>query len=279
MRICYTSDFHGRSTLYDQLTGLLHQEEPDVVILGGDMLPDGEDQDPDGTQAAWVDVQLRPRVEAWKQSLPALSVAFLMGNHDWLRSERAVRAQQDAGLLVLLESQRIWSHQGVSFIGCPLSPPTPHWVKDYERLDEDADAVTDFSGSAWATGPDGIAEVQVEQHFRSRPSMAAELAAATIPPEPWIFVAHTPPIDTGLDRLPNVESPIGSKAVRRFIESHQPLCALHGHVHESPEVTGVWCQEVAGVLCMNPGQKPDRLHAVCFDSDRLRRSLWHTVRE
>ena len=277
MRICYTSDLHGRDMLYDQLAELLRQEQPDLAILGGDMLPDGDDHDPDGTQAAWVHAHLRPRLELWKRALPDLTFAFLMGNHDWLRSEQAVRAEQDAGLLTVLEVNRIWSCQGVKFLGCPLSPPTPHWVKDYERLDENGDAVPDFGGSVWATGPDGIGEVNAEQHFRTRPSMAAELARATVPPEPWILVAHTPPYDTGLDRLPNVDYPIGSKAVRAFVESNRPLCALHGHVHESPEVTGHWANDVSGVLCINPGQKHEQLHAVCFDTDRLRGSLWHTV--
>jgi Icc-related predicted phosphoesterase len=277
MRICFTSDFHGSRAQYDRLGDLLRRERPELAILGGDMLPDGEDHDPDGTQAAFVHDYLSPRIGIWKQEIPGLVVAFLMGNHDWLRSETAARAEHDAGRLVLLESRRVWSHKGVNFLGCPLSPPTPHWVKDYECLDAEGDEPAVFDGATWATGPNGVCEVDVRKYFREKPALATELDAAATPREPWILIAHAPPWNTKLDRLPSVDYPIGSKAVRSFVESRRPLCALHGHVHESPELTGSYFDEVGGVLCINPGQSHERLQAVLFDSERPRDTLQHTV--
>jgi Icc-related predicted phosphoesterase len=277
MLTCFASDFHGSRTLYDQLEALLRREQPELVILGGDMLPDGDDHDPDGTQAAFVGAELGARIDAWKQALPGLAVAFLMGNHDWLRSESAARAEHNAGRFALLEPRRVWSHGGVNLLGCPFSPPTPHWVKDYERLDVNGDTPTDFGTAIWATGEDGIHEVDREAYFRGKPTLADELAAATIPGDPWIFVAHAPPFNSKLDTLPSVSYPIGSKAVRAFVESRRPLCALHGHVHESPEATGSYADEVDGVLCVNPGQAHGRLQAVLFDTAQPRATLRHTV--
>lgn len=277
MRICFTSDFHGRRTLYDQLDTLLRREQPNLVILGGDMLPDGREHDPDGTQAAWVHEVLAPWIDTLKQVVPGLAVACCMGNHDWLRSEAAVRAEQDAGRLTLLEMQRVWNYKGVNFLGCPFSPPTPHFVKDYERLDTPEDRLPDFEGPIWATQNGRVRQLSVEEHFRQSPTLDAELTPLATPDDPWILVAHTPPYDTNLDRLPNLDYPIGSKAVRRFIESRRPFCALHGHIHEAPEVTGGYFDEVGGVLCINPGQTHERLQAVLFDTDEPRATLRHTV--
>ena len=189
----------------------------------------------------------------------------------------AVRAEQEAGRLALLEMRRAWNYSGVNFVGCPFSPPSPHFAKDYERLDTADDELPDFDCAVLGTGSDGIRELTVEEHFRQQPTIEAELATIATPDEPWILVAHTPPYDTKLDRLPNLDDPIGSKAVRRFVESRRPLCALHGHVHESPEVTGSYCDEIAGVLCINPGQAHGRLQAVLFDSEQPRATLRHTV--
>ena len=50
-----------------------------------------------------------------------------------------------------------------------------------------------------------------------------------------LMVCHTPPYATGLDRLTN-GTPVGSKAVRRFIEEYQPHVCVTGHIHESPGV-------------------------------------------
>ena len=56
-----------------------------------------------------------------------------------------------------------------------------------------------------------------------------------------IFLFHTPPYDTPLDRAAldgktheyvALDIHVGSIAVRRFIELRQPLLTLHGHVHE-----------------------------------------------
>lgn len=277
MRICLASDFHGSHALYDQLEELLCRERPELVILGGDMLPDGENHDPDGTQAAWVRETLAPWIDRVRQAAPELAVACCMGNHDWVRSEAAVRAEQDAGRLALLEMRRAWNHKDINFVGCPFSPPSPHFAKDYERLDTAEDRLPEFECAVLVTGNDEIRELTVEQHFRQKPTIEAELAAITTPNQPWILVAHAPPFDTKLDRLPNLESPIGSKAVRRFIEARRPFCALHGHVHESPAVSGAYYDDVGGVLCINPGQGHERLHAVLFDTEQPRATLRHTV--
>lgn len=47
-----------------------------------------------------------------------------------------------------------------------------------------------------------------------------------------MLVAHAPPQATACDRL-HSGVPVGSPAVREFIEKHQPALCLCGHIHES----------------------------------------------
>jgi Icc-related predicted phosphoesterase len=75
-----------------------------------------------------------------------------------------------------------------------------------------------------------------------------------------IFNIHVPPYGTGLDDAPeldanlkpvqggNVMKPVGSTAVRDAILKHQPLLALHGHIHESRGI-----QKLGRTCCINPG--------------------------
>ncbi len=44
--------------------------------------------------------------------------------------------------------------------------------------------------------------------------------------------------------------PVGSTAVRSFIEATQPLLGLHGHVHESRAA-----ESIGRTLCINPGSE------------------------
>jgi Icc-related predicted phosphoesterase len=81
-------------------------------------------------------------------------------------------------------------------------------------------------------------------------------------PENLVLVAHPPPFGSRLDQAPAIDSefrvqleagaprmaPVGSTAVRSFIEAHQPLLGLHGHVHESQGA-----ELIGRTLCLNPG--------------------------
>ncbi|HTY54696.1 MAG TPA: metallophosphoesterase [Candidatus Binataceae bacterium] len=55
---------------------------------------------------------------------------------------------------------------------------------------------------------------------------------------PLLMVCHTPPFETKCDRLVN-GTPVGSKAVRRFIEEIKPEVCITGHIHESAGVDTV----------------------------------------
>lgn len=47
-----------------------------------------------------------------------------------------------------------------------------------------------------------------------------------------IFCPHSPPYDTACDRLRS-GTPVGSEAIRTFVEREQPDLVLCGHIHES----------------------------------------------
>jgi len=57
----------------------------------------------------------------------------------------------------------------------------------------------------------------------------------------------------GLDRCANGGN-VGSKAVYNFLKDRQPILSLHGHIHESPEVGGIWKSLLGKTVCIQPGQ-------------------------
>lgn len=277
MRICFTSDFHGSQALYHQFEELLRAERPDVAILGGDMFPDGDLDDPSGTQGRYVQESFAPRLERWREEFPNVGVACILGNHDWLCTEHALHTYHEQGLLAVLDHRWPWAFRGVSFLGYSCTPPTPYWVKDYERLDLSTDPLPDTGGAVWDTKRLSVRQASPAEHFGLRPSIAADLQTAVRPYGKWVFVCHAPPYESQLDRLPHLDFPIGSKAVRAFVTERKPLCALHGHIHEAPTVTGRYQAQVDGVLCINPGQSQTRLHAVTLDADRPAETVRHSV--
>jgi len=83
-------------------------------------------------------------------------------------------------------------------------------------------------------------------------------------PQRLILVAHPPPRGTDLDQAPAIDgdfriqmevgtpkmTSVGSSAVHEFIDEHQPMLGLHGHVHESKAII-----RLGRTVCINPGSE------------------------
>ena len=89
-------------------------------------------------------------------------------------------------------------------------------------------------------------------------------------PKKTIYVIHPPPFNTKLDII-TTGAHVGSKAVREFIEKEQPLLTLHGHIHESPQMSGAWHDNINETICINVGSKypANILNCVMIDIDDL----------
>lgn len=95
-------------------------------------------------------------------------------------------------------------------------------------------------------------------------SLLADLEKLLEKPGKAIAVLHVPPFDAGIDVCPQLDEnlkimtgggqvlmkPVGSTAVRKFIERVQPLLGLHGHIHEAPGHV-----RIGRTLCINAGSE------------------------
>jgi Icc-related predicted phosphoesterase len=272
----FATDLHGSTDRYDKLLKLLRNEGPDAVLLGGDLLPSlaltsahsiasGDDFVHDYLIPAFVDLQ-----RELASKYPA--VFLILGNDD-PRSEETLLLQAAAtGLWQYIHEAR--SPLGeFSVYGLAYVPPTPFLLKDWERYD-----VSRYV-------PPG--SVSPEEGYRSMPADENQIRWATIQKDltklagdanltKAIFLFHSPPYDTPLDvaalkgktyeHVP-LDPHVGSIAIRRFIEERQPLVALHGHVHESTRLTGVWKTELGRTVCINGAHDGPELALVRFDPE------------
>ena len=107
-------------------------------------------------------------------------------------------------------------------------------------------------------------------------------------PSRSVFNLHVPPKGTALDQAPELDETLkpvvsggsvvmtaaGSQAVREAIEAHQPLVALHGHIHESRGVT-----KIGRTVCINPGSEYAEgvLHGALLVLDRRKGLRTHQL--
>jgi Icc-related predicted phosphoesterase len=134
-----------------------------------------------------------------------------------------------------------------------------------------------MSRPAYVSSGSEMIPVEQDLHFSRHLSIREELTSLPIPkhPDKTVYVMHSPPRDSTLDRMFNGKS-AGSAAIREFIEERRPYLALHGHIHEAPEKSGRYADWIDRTLCVNPGHHPDHLFAVWLDLEEAPGTIRHS---
>lgn len=243
MRCVFVSDLHGREKRYEALFEIVGEEGPDAVFMGGDLLPSGLGLSTDVER--FVRGRLLDPVADLRGGGVATRFFVILGNDDPRVYEAMLRDADGAGLIDYVHCHAV-QFGDLYVAGLSFVPPTPFQLKDWERYD--------VSRSI------DVGCVPLEQGARSVEPPSNEKASATIseimeslaresPPERTIYLLHSPPYGSSLDRAgldgmkvdhAPLDVHVGSVAIKRFIESRQPLLTLHGHVHESARITGSW---------------------------------------
>lgn len=279
MKVLFASDLHGHRNLYAELLAVAAGKGARAVILGGDLLPHhGPFQDTIAEQEDFIFSFLQPALQEFCRRQPQARFYALLGNTDWNASRQPMARLAQEGLLRLLHGECHDLGEGYQVLGYGHVTPTPFRMKDGERLDLSDDEIPLKMATAYRSQGRKVVVVDAQEHYRSERSIAEELEALPQPvsDRKLILVIHSPPWNTGLDVLTG-GAHVGSRAIRRFIEQHRPCLAFHGHIHEAPEVSGIWIEHLGPTVCINPGQSPHKLHAVLLDLDDVPGGFEHTL--
>ncbi len=273
MNCFFVTDLHGNVNAFSTLFQLIIQEKPELVFIGGDLLSGGflRTAMHNGDMltkviGAGFDQVRRELGDSYPQ------IFIIMGNDD-PKSEESLLLRQDKQGLWHYINQRHIRWQNLDIYGYSWVPPTPFHNKDWERYDVsryvDIGCLAPEEG--YHTTPVVLAEVQ----NRTIKEDLQELAgSASMSRAVWLF--HSPPYNTGLDRAPldgkmidyvPLDVHVGSIAIREFIEEHQPLVTLHGHVHESYELTGIWKEKLGRTVCLSAASTGKALTLVRFNTE------------
>ncbi len=285
MRAFFVSDMHGRVSRYRRLFQAVRDERPDTVLLGGDLLPMGLVAGDEEAEGDFVADFLAGELSILKDELGTDYPVFIaiLGNDDPRHFETAVLELEAAGLWRYAHRRRI-ELDGVTVYGYAHVPPTPFLLKDWERYD-----VSRFVDPGGISPEEGYRSVPVEAH-RIRNATIKEDLENIVGDDDLrraVFLFHSPPHRTLLDRAAldgqmvdhaPVDVHVGSLAIRRFIEERQPLATLHGHVHESAQLTGSWRDRIGRTYLYGAAHDGPELALVQFDPDDLENATRRLLR-
>ena len=287
MKVLFTSDLHGETRLYHELLDLMQTEFAEILILGGDLLPSFaptkryEDMIPN--QKIFVAQFLLPFFKTLIEKTLARLIFLIPGNWD-LGYPCLFRNPMENMVDLSQKGYRLPS--GYELIGYSFVPPTPFRPKTYEKMDDRESPWPPQKNPSYirlAEQDNQLTPIDPYVYLKQGGTIEEDLQRLARPTDlkKTIYVMHSPPYGTRLDSIHGGHH-VGSKAIKTFVEKSQPLLTLHGHIHESPEVSGSFFDKIGETISVNPGQFTSRsrdsyeLHAVTFELERIEETLSHT---
>lgn len=277
-RCFFASDLHGHTERYEKLWKTIADSPPAAVFLGGDLLPSGilGLVSPDTPQRDFVNDYLAQGFEMLRTRLGKRypKVFLILGNDDGRFEEAAFLDVAASGLWIYAHNRRC-PFSRYEVYGYAYVPPTPFMLKDWERYD-----VSRFVPPGCVSPEDGHRSIAfpANQIRYSTIKKDLESLAGQRSLERAVFLFHSPPFETNLDRVANdgkmidyvpLDLHVGSIALRRFIEQRQPLLTLHGHIHESVRLTGSWKDRIGRTHAFGAAHDGAELSLVHFDLEDL----------
>ncbi len=262
----FVSDIHGRTELYNKLFNEILVQKPKVVFLGGDLLPHHYLH----KNFIFDFLQLNLQSLKTKLEIHYPKIFLILGNDDARIEEPLIQKLEEESLIEYIHFRKT-NFLEYDIYGYAFTPPSPFLLKDWEKYD-----VSRFVDPGSISPEEGKRTVDVSLHEKKYSTIKDDLNSLTKNDDltKAIFLFHGPPYQTNLDcvapsgklidHVP-VDPHVGSIAIKRFIEKKQPLITLHGHIHESPQISGSWKDKIGQTYCFSAAHKGNELALVKFE--------------
>ena len=279
VRCCFVSDLHGSRDRYDKLYDYLLHKPPDILFMGGDLLPHGFIMKR-GELADFIRKLLSDRFLQLKDELGDRypKVFLIMGNDDpRINEERIISLGSQYQIWDYIHNGHV-QYANYDIYGYSFVPPTPFGLKDWEKYD-----VSRFVDPGCSHPTQGMRTVKPDfdpENDNIKNDLKTLVGENDL--SSAIFLFHSPPYDTPLDRAAldgkmvdyvPMDVHVGSIAIQRFINERQPLLTLHGHIHEASSITGKWSERMGNTFAFNASyHEKGELAVVEFDLNNLKRA-------
>jgi Icc-related predicted phosphoesterase len=288
-RVFFISDIHGSDRLFFKFVNAATVYKAQVLIIGGDIagktiVPIFAEEN----NSYSLDFQGTKRSAQNKEELDLiLKDVRALGNyphittrHEWEELTRHEKMMDDLFEVLIQESVGRWCSVAKERLKAPGVRVYMNKGNDDPNVLEETIKASDFVSypnerivniddkhemlslgvsniTPWHL-PGDVPEEEIERRISACASKLSKVENA-------VFNIHVPPFKTHLDLAPKLDenlkpvltpggdpefSHVGSTAVRRALETFQPLLGLHGHIHESRGFS-----QIGRTNCFNPGSE------------------------
>jgi Icc-related predicted phosphoesterase len=202
----------------------------------------------------------------------------ILGNDDPRVYEELFFDAEKRGLIKYIHNRTV--NFGNLFVsGYSFIPPSPFQLKDWEKYD-----VSRFNDVGVISPEEGFRTFEISKDEIRYSTISEDLnnLSKNAPVDKTIFLFHSPPYKTNLDRADldgkkvdhvPVDVYVGSIAIKRFIDKNQPFLTLHGHVHETVRLTGKWKEKFGQTYSYSAAHDGKELAIIKFDTENLENAV------
>ena len=263
-RLIFTADLHGNESFYRRLLKKAEEEKLNAIVIGGDICPKGfgSIQDRISHQKHFLEDFMIPLFKEFKTKNKNCEICIIMGNDDFRVNQKILENSDEGGILKSIHNKSIKLNSKFNICGYSFVNITPFRLKDWEK--------PDFKGDKC---PLQMFDEVITSTEREDGTIEEDLnnLAKISKPGKTVYLVHCPPHGTNLDVITTGQH-VGSKSLRKFIETENPFLTLHGHIHESPQMSGFWKDKINNTFCINVGSSypEDKLNCVIINIGDLK---------
>jgi Icc-related predicted phosphoesterase len=274
----FASDLHGATHKYAKLFAAIEAESPDAVFIGGDILPSAllRVSSSAPSTADFITGHVATGLTKLRKEMGSAypRLFLILGNDDPRVEEGAILELAERGLVEYMHLNKATLGE-YSVYGYGYVPPTPFTLKDWERYD-----VSRYVDPGCISPLEGHRSTPVSDYEIEFSTIASDLDHLTLNNDlsKAVMLFHAPPYDSNLDRAAldgkmidhvPLDVHVGSIAIARFVEARQPLLTLHGHIHESAQLTGSWQDKCGETFMFSAAHHGPELALIRFRLEEL----------
>ena len=283
-RILFATDLHGADIVFRKFLNAIPVYEADIAVLGGDLTGKSIVPVVETSQGYAATVRGAKEVATTDEELAKIIQLIRDTGQYPVKMSEAEEAElgreaiDERFAVACLEQVGDWMGRAAERLeptGVPIYVTGGN--DDYfsiEKVLDDAPYIHNAEGQVLELGsglhmissgygnqtpwrcPRDISEEELAEKIEAMASQLDDPRAA-------IFNLHVPPLGSGLDLCPKLDTSVypprplagevaaaGSVAVRDSIKHFAPMLSLHGHIHEAPGV-----RELGSTTAVNPGSE------------------------
>lgn len=270
MKFVYACDIHGDRNKYEKLYKIAIEKQIHNIVLGGDLLPKFCHRDIE--QPKFINEYLNTYFSKLGES--TINCICILGNDDLecLDKEFDNVCKNHSNVYHIDNTKA--DIEDVSFIGLSKVLDHPFGCKDRVVMENNLPMQVQLSNKIFLNKRELPMSVDEWEEYRQNKLEYLENILDNLPKssdnKKAIYVFHNPPYGIGLDMCMN-GSQVGSKTMIEFIRNSNAYMSLHGHIHESPRVSGLWYNKLGSTICIQPGQTEmgnEHLNYVIIDTEK-----------